>query len=178
MEGEGKTFCAINLAMSIATEKDHTALLVDADVARPSILKMLGIHADIGIMDVLRDESIDIADAIVHTNVPSLSIIPAGKGDRYTTELLASQGMAAIVAELAKRYPDRIVIFDSPPLLATTEAQVLAMHMGQVVVVVEAERTTQNQLNEALRLLDGCPNASLLYNKARRFSTEMTYGYY
>lgn len=178
LPGEGKTFCAINLAMSIATEKDYTVLLVDADVARPSIPKALGISAEIGMMDILCGERKDIADVLVHTNVPSLSLITAGKGHRYTTELLASQDMATMVAELARRYPDRIVIFDSPPLLATTEAQVLAMHMGQIVVVVEAERTTQSQLQEALRHLDGCPNVSLLYNKARRFSTETAYGYY
>lgn len=178
LPSEGKTFCAINLAMSIATEKDYTVLLVDADVARPSIPKALGISAEIGMMDILCGESSDIGDTIIHTNIPSLSLITAGKGNRHSTELLASQDMATMAAELARRYPDRIVIFDSPPLLATTEAQVLAMHMGQIVVVVEAERTTQRQLQEALRHLNGCPNVSLLYNKARRFSTETAYGYY
>jgi protein-tyrosine kinase len=175
---EGKTFCAINLAMSIATEKDYTVLLVDADVARPSVLKTLGIQADTGLMDLLQNPGMDVADTIIHTNIPSLSIIPAGKSSRHATELLASHDMARLVQELARRYPDRIVIFDSPPLLATTEAQVLANHMGQVVLVVEAERTTHKQLKEALSLLDGRDNVNLLYNKARSFATEAKYGYY
>lgn len=175
---EGKTFCAINLAMSIATEKDHRVLLVDADVARPSVLKTLDIDADIGLMDILQDPRIDVADTLIHTNIPSLSIIGAGKSKRYTTELLASKNMMRFVEEVAKRYPDRIVIFDSPPLLATTEAQVLAMHIGQLVVVVEAEHTLQNQLKEALRLVADSQNVSVLYNKARRFSSESRYGYY
>jgi protein-tyrosine kinase len=175
---EGKTFCAINLAMSIATEKDYTVLLVDADVARPSVLKSLGIQADVGLMDLLQNPAMDVADTIIHTNIPSLSIIPAGKSSRHATELLASHDMARLVQELSRRYPDRIVIFDSPPLLATTEAQVLANHMGQVVLVVEAERTTHKQLKEALSLLDGRDNVNLLYNKARSFATEAKYGYY
>jgi protein-tyrosine kinase len=175
---EGKTFCAINLAMSIATEKDYTVLLVDADVARPSVLKTLGIQAEKGLMELLQNPEMDVSETILHTNIPSLSIIPAGRSSRHATELLASQHMASLVHELARRYPDRIVIFDSPPLLATTEAQVLASHMGQVVLVVEAERTTQKQLKEALSLLDGCSNVNLLYNKARLFATEAKYGYY
>jgi protein-tyrosine kinase len=175
---EGKTFCAINLAMSIATEKDYTVLLVDADVARPSVLKTLGIQAETGLMDLLQNPGMDVADTIIHTNIPSLSIIPAGKSSRHATELLASHDMARLVQELARRYPDRIVIFDSPPLLATTEAQVLANHMGQVVLVVEAERTTHKQLKEALSLLEGRDNVNLLYNKARSFATEAKYGYY
>ncbi|NEX64186.1 XrtA-associated tyrosine autokinase [Noviherbaspirillum galbum] len=175
---EGKTFCAINLAMSIATEKDYTVLLVDADVARPSVLKTLGIQADTGLLDLLRNPGMDVAETIIHTNVPSLSIIPAGQPSRHATELLASHDMARLLQELAMRYPDRIVIFDSPPLMATTEAQVLAQHMGQVVVVVEAERTTQKQLKEALTLIEGCSNVSLVFNKARLFATEAKYGSY
>lgn len=176
--GEGKTYCAINLAMSIATEKDYRVLLVDADVARPTIPKTLGILGGLGLMDILQDGGPDVSAVIIHTNLPSLSIITAGKSDRLATELLASQHMARLVTELAQRYPDRVVIFDSPPLLATTEAQVLASHMGQIVVVVAAECTTQNQLKEAMRILEGYPNVGLIYNKARRFATKAKYGNY
>jgi len=175
---EGKTYTAINLAMSIAMERDHTVLLVDADVARPSVFRTLGVQADIGLTDLLDDDALDVADAIVHTNVPSLSLIGAGRHTRYTTELLASRSMVRLLAGIARRYPDRIVIFDSPPVLATTEAQALAHHMGQIVMVVEAERTTQSQLKEALRLVGDARNVSLLYNKARPFASETRYGHY
>lgn len=176
--GEGKTYCAVNLAMSIAYEKDYQVLLVDADVARPSVPRTLGLPERPGLMDVLQENGPDLEDTIIDTNIASLSILSAGTRDRHATELLSSQGMARLVADMATRYPDRIVIFDSPPLLATSEAQVLATHMGQIVVVVEALNTTQRQLKEALHMLDGHPDVSLLYNKARRFSSAAMYGSY
>ncbi|WP_151446692.1 XrtA-associated tyrosine autokinase [Lacisediminimonas profundi] len=176
--GEGKTYCAVNLAMSIAYEKDYQVLLVDADVARPSVPRTLGLPERPGLMDVLQEGGPDLEDAIIDTNVASLSILTAGTKDRHATELLSSQGMARLVAEMANRFPDRIVIFDSPPLLATSESQVLANHMGQIVVVVEALNTTQRQLKEALHMLDGRPDVSLIYNKARRFSSAAMYGSY
>ncbi|HEU4373041.1 MAG TPA: XrtA-associated tyrosine autokinase, partial [Telluria sp.] len=141
LPGEGKTYCAINLAMSIAMELDHTVLLVDADVARPSILRTLGLPAQRGLMDLLLDDKMDLSDVMLRTNVDTLSILPAGTSTARATELLASQTMSAFVTEIANRYPDRIVIFDSPPLLLTSEAHVLATHMGQIVLVVESETT-------------------------------------
>ncbi|MGZ5780881.1 MAG: XrtA-associated tyrosine autokinase, partial [Burkholderiaceae bacterium] len=126
---EGKTFCSINLAMSIAMEKDHTVLLVDADVARPSVLNSLGLQAEAGLMDLLLDEKLDVADVMLKTNVDTLSILPAGRSHKHATELLASQTMIGLLSEISKRYPDRIVIFDSPPLLLTSEAHVLASQM-------------------------------------------------
>jgi protein-tyrosine kinase len=121
LPGEGKTYCAINLAMSIAMELDHTVLLVDADVARPSVLRTLGLPAQRGLMDILVDESLDLSDVMLRTNVPTLAILPAGTSTPRATELLASAAMTNLVMEIAHRYPDRIVIFDSPPLLLTRE---------------------------------------------------------
>lgn len=179
LPGEGKTYCAINLAMSIAMELDHTVLLIDADVARPSVLRTLGLPAQRGLMDILLDDKIDVADVMLRTNVDTLSILPAGTSTARATELLASQTMKSLVYEIANRYPDRIVIFDSPPLLLTSEAHVLATHMGQIVLVVEAETTTQHAVKESLRQLEGCSNVNIIYNKTREFpGIEETYDYH
>jgi exopolysaccharide/PEP-CTERM locus tyrosine autokinase len=178
LPGEGKTFCAINLAMSIAMELDRTVLLVDADVARPSVLRNLGLTAEPGLMDLLLDRHASMADVMLKTNVDTLSILPAGTAHRHATELLASQVMSKLLDEIANRYSDRIVIFDSPPLLLTTEARVLASQMGQIVMVVEAEKTTQKTLKNALRQIEACPNVNLVYNKAKAFPGGENYGYY
>jgi len=178
LPGEGKTFCAINLAMSIAMELDHTVLLVDADVARPSVLRTLGLPAQRGLMDILLDDSVDMADVMLRTNVNTLSILPAGTSSPRATELLASHSMKNLVNEIANRYPDRIVIFDSPPLLLTSESHVLASNMGQIVLVVESERTTQHAVKESLRQLDGLSNVNLIYNKSREFPGTESYDYH
>jgi exopolysaccharide/PEP-CTERM locus tyrosine autokinase len=179
LPGEGKTYCAINLAMSIAMELDHTVLLVDADVARPSVLRTLGLPAQRGLMDILVDESLDLSDVMLRTNVPTLAILPAGTSTPRATELLASAAMTNLVLEIAHRYPDRIVIFDSPPLLLTSEARVLASHMGQIAVVVESETTTQHAVKEALSQLEGYANVNLIYNKTREFpGIEESYDYH
>jgi exopolysaccharide/PEP-CTERM locus tyrosine autokinase len=176
--GEGKTWCSINLAMSIAMELDHTVLLVEADVARPSVLRTLGLPNQRGLMDVLVDDKLDVADVMLRTNVDTLSILPAGTSTPRATELLASSTMSALVREIAHRYPDRIVIFDSPPLLLTSEARVLAAHMGQIAVVVEAEETTQRTVMDALARLEGFNNVNLIYNKTRDLpGIDASYGY-
>ncbi|MGO8754207.1 MAG: XrtA-associated tyrosine autokinase [Gallionellaceae bacterium] len=177
LAGEGKSFCAINLAMSIAMEMDHTVLLVDADVARPSIPKLLGVHAQRGLLDLLLDEKLELSDAILKTNVEKLSILTAGKRSRHATELLASQSMSKLLGDISQRHRDRIIIFDSPPLLLTTEAHVLAAQMGQIVLVVEAETTPQKAVMEALRQIESCDVINLIYNKSRAFAGEGYYGY-
>jgi len=179
LPGEGKTYSAINLAMSIAMELDHTVLLVDADVARPSVLRTLGLPAQRGLMDLLVDDKLDMGDVMLRTNVDTLSILPAGTSTPRATELLASSTMSNLVNEIANRYPDRIVIFDSPPLLLTSESHVLASHMGQIVVVVEAQTTTQHAVKEALGQLNGLDNVNLIYNKTRDVpGIEETYDYH
>ncbi|MCU6501616.1 XrtA-associated tyrosine autokinase [Rugamonas sp. A1-17] len=178
LPGEGKTFCAVNLAMSIAMEMDITVLLVDADVARPSVLKVLGLPAEPGLMDILLRERTELSDVILKTNVATLSILPAGRANKHATELLASRSMSRLLTEIAERYADRIVIFDSPPLLMTTEASVLAAQMGQIVMVVESETTSQHAVKEALRHIEQCPHVSLIYNKSKAFPGGEYYGYY
>ena len=175
--GEGKTYCAVNLAMSIAMEMDITVLLVDADVARPSVLKVLGLAPEPGLMDVLLDPQLAMADVILKTNVANLSILPAGRSNKHATELLASRAMNRLLAEIASRYADRIVVFDSPPLLITSEAHALVGQMGQVVMVVEAETTTQHAVKEALRQIDSCEHIHLIYNKTKSFPGNDYYGY-
>lgn len=176
--GEGKSFCAVNLAISIAMEMDHTVLLVDADVARPSLPKYLGVSNEKGLMDVLLDKSLDLSDVMRRTNIEKLSILTSGRKSRHATELLASQSMSDLLTEIAQRYNDRIVIFDSPPLLLTSESRVLATQMGQIVLVVEGEKTSQKAVKDALRQIESCESINLVYNKANPFSGGDLYGYY
>ncbi|MFI5445942.1 XrtA-associated tyrosine autokinase [Polaromonas sp. UC242_47] len=176
LPGEGKSFTAINLAMSIATELDNTVLLVDADVARPSVMRKLGLPDGPGLLDLVLDESKDMSSMLLKTNIDKLSILPSGTPHARATELLASDAMIRLLDEMARRYTDRIVVFDSPPLLLTTEARVLATHMGQVVVVVQAERTLQSEVRHALATIEACPVKLMLLNQARAVSKGV-YGY-
>ena len=178
MPGEGKTFMAINLAISIAMELDTTVLLVDADVARPATPERLGVSADKGLLDLLTRKDLDIADVMLRTNIERLSYLPAGTPHSRATELLASEGMALLVQELAARYHDRILVFDAPPLLSSTESRVLATHMGQIVLVVEAERTPQASVKQALATIEQCPVVMTVLNKIERSETGSYYGYY
>ncbi|MBK7744783.1 MAG: tyrosine-protein kinase family protein [Betaproteobacteria bacterium] len=177
LPGEGKSFSAINLAMSIAMELDHTVLLVDADVARPSIPRMLDLEPAKGLLDVLVDDSVDLRGVLLKTNVEKLSILQAGTQHPRATELLASDAMNRLLDDMAQRYADRIIIFDSPPLLLTTESPVLATHVGQVVVVVEAQRTPQNAVKQALAAIDACPVKMMMLNKGRAATGGDGYGY-
>jgi protein-tyrosine kinase len=175
LPGEGKSFTAINLAMSIAAELDNTVMLVDADVARPSLLNMLGLPPSPGLLDLI-DGSAEMSDVLLRTNVEKLSILPSGTPHAKATELLASEAMRQLLDDMAQRYPDRIIIFDSPPLLLTTEARELASHMGQIVVVVQAGRTLQSAVDEALAAIAQCPVRLMLLNQADA-STQGGYGY-
>jgi receptor protein-tyrosine kinase len=175
--GEGKSFTALNLAMSMTMELDNTVLLVDADVAHPVILDLLGLPSSKGLMNMLTDPKLDLSSLILRTNVEKLSILPAGTPHPRATEFLASDAMTRLVDEMAVRYSDRIIIFDSPPLLLTTESPVLATHMGQIVVVVEAERTTETTFTQALSKIEQCPIVMTLLNKASASNIGSYYGY-
>ncbi|GHT92351.1 hypothetical protein FACS1894116_02400 [Betaproteobacteria bacterium] len=180
LPGEGKSFTAINLAMSIAMEFDYTVLLVDADVARPSVLNRLGLRRERGLMDMLSGETKDLSDVLLRTNIDKLTILPAGMPHARATEMLAADAMSKLLEQIASRYSDRIVIFDSPPLLVTTESRVLAAQMGQVVVVVEAEATTHGAIRQALTTIESCPVKMLVLNKSRgevRSGSYYGYGY-
>lgn len=174
--GEGKSFTAINLALSIATELDNTVMLVDADVARPSVLRVLGLPPGPGLLDMVLDETLDMSSVLLKTNIDKLSILPSGTPHERATELLASDAMIALLKNVASRYPDRIIIFDSPPLLLTTEARVLASHMGQIVMVVRAESTRQTDVQHALSAIHACPVKLLILNQAKTASSA-GYGY-
>lgn len=178
MPQEGKTFTAINLAMSIAMEVDHSVLLVDADVLRPSVLQRLGVPAAPGLLDVLSQPTIELADVMLRTNVPKLSLLPAGAASATSTELLASAAMDRLLDELAAKYADRIIVFDAPPLIPTTESRVLASRVGQVVMVVEADKTTHTQIAQAYAAVEQCPVVLSILNRCHNKTTAETYGYY
>jgi protein-tyrosine kinase len=165
---EGKTYTAINLSLSMALERDRTVLLVDADVAKPSVAKALQFPVTAGLVDYLADHDRLLSELILRTNLAKLRILPAGRLHVHSTELLASENMKQLARELALRYADRIVIFDSPPLLATSEAAVLAGLVGQVVMVVEEGKTKHEELKEALQLLGSDKYVGLVLNKTSR----------
>ncbi|MGC1470530.1 MAG: AAA family ATPase [Sphingorhabdus sp.] len=175
---EGKTFCAVNLALSMATEKDNRVLLVDADFAKPSVLARLGMESGRGLMDALADPSIDVEDLVIETDVNGLSVLPAGAQTNQDTEYLAAARTAAVLDQLTRHDPTRIIIFDSPPALAASPASVLALHVGQAVMVVHADVTTENALRDALSLLSGCENIQLLLNRAKFSPTGRKFGNY
>jgi len=175
--GEGKTFTAINLALSIANERDKKVLLIDADVARPSVSKTLGIQSSPGLIEYLEGQDVEFSDIVLKTNMPGLRIIPAGKQHKHSTELLASNRMVLLAQQLSNRYPDRIVIFDSPPLLAATQGQVLAELVGQVVLVIEAETTPQSMVMESASRLASCDVVLTVLNKAKSTGDAGYYGY-
>jgi exopolysaccharide/PEP-CTERM locus tyrosine autokinase len=178
LPAEGKTFTSLNLALSLATEIDSTVLLVDGDVAHPSIPRELGAPHGPGLLDLLTRDDLDFTDCLVKTNIDKLSLLPAGSRHRRSTELLASEQMASLLREIASRYHDRIIIFDSPPLLATTEARVLAGNMGQIVMVVAADSTSHHAVTQALATIEGCEVVMMVLNKASRTDVGAYYGYY
>lgn len=175
LAGEGKTFTSINLAMSIATELDCSVMLVDADMSRSSMMERLGLPPGPGLLDLL-EAGVEMPDVLLRTNVEKLSLLPCGTPHPRATELLASEAMRRLLDEMAGRYPDRIIVFDAPPLLLATEARVLASRMGQIVVVVQAERTAQADVRQALETIEGCPQRMVLLNQVRRDARD-GYGY-
>ena len=183
LPGEGKTFTSINLAISIAMELDKTVLLVDSDVAKSDVAKNLGIEAEAtrGLTDYLVDDGVDLSDVLLKTSIPKLTVLPSGSHHANMTELLASGGMKHLIDDLSKRYPDRVVIFDSPPILVTSGAGVLASLVGQIVFVVHAERTLNSQVKESLKQLNRKENVGLVLNRSREWGGNKGrygYGYY
>jgi protein-tyrosine kinase len=179
LPGEGKTFCSINLAISLAMEIDRTVMLVDADFERPCVPAALGIKADglRGFLDVIADPSIPLSDVLLKTDIGKLSVLPAGTPHEHTTELVAGEATAELLRKMAARYEDRILIFDTAPLLAASEACALASHMGQIVIVVEAGKTTEKTLKEALDSVSQCNVAGVLLNKGVPSAARGNYGY-
>lgn len=175
--GEGKTFTALNLAISIAMEMDQTVLLIDSDLAKPGLSKILQVRDHKGLTDFLSGDVSDIGTLFKRTDIPKLTVLSAGSSHSRSTELLASRNMARLLDELAQRYPDRVIIFDSPPLLATTESVVLARQMGQICLVVESATTPQYMVKQALGSLHSTENVSLILNKVKPDLLSTGYGY-
>jgi protein-tyrosine kinase len=162
----GKTFCTVNLAVSMSLERELNVLLVDADVAKPHITREFGLSDRPGLIDLLLDEGRDINGLLVRTDLNDIQVLPAGRSHPQATELLASGRMSALAAELSTRYSDRIILLDSPPLLITSEAQALARHVGQIVLIVEAGVTTHHDLSHTLETLAPGKAVNVVLNKA------------
>ena len=176
--GEGKTYTAVNLALALAQERDHTVLLVDCDMNKQQLSRMLGVEARRpDLTDLLASESLSVADALLKTDIPGLVLLPAGKPHEYITEMVASQRMAHLIKEIASRYADRIVILDSPPVLSTPETQVLAGLVGQIVFVIEAGKTPRSIVEDALAMLPKEKAIGLVLNKSESISNRGGYYY-
>ncbi len=175
---DGKTFCAVNLALSLAAERDVEVVLVDADVAKPEILSTLGLEGGPGLIDAIADPEVDVEACLIRTDIPGLIVLPAGRPSNEATELLASERTRQVLDRLRTRDPRRIILFDSPPALAASPASVLAMHCGQLLFVVRAEQTGEADLREALDLLSACPRPQLLLNGVEYGSTNRRFGRY
>lgn len=181
LQGDGKTFTAINLAMSIAMEQDSTVLFIDADVAKASAGSILGAPMNhSGLIDVLENKGTRLNDVILPTNIPNLRIMPAGVLHERSTEILAGQRMLDLMLEMSARYSDRVIVFDSPPLLMTSEASVLASFMGQIVFVASTDETPSEAVTEALEHIGDDKVIGMVLNKAhirRSKFMGLSYGY-
>ena len=180
--GEGKTFCALNLALSLSSEKDTEVLLIDGDFPKPDVMATLGLEAGAGLVDAIADPRLDPESLVLRTDLPGLSVLPAGRQADNVTELLASERTRDVFRRLSEAVPNRLIIIDSPPALLASPASALAAHAGQLVMVVRADRTTEAELRDALELLSGCERVSLLLNATgfaaggRRFGAYYGYG--
>ena len=178
LPGEGKTFCATNLAIAMAAEKDIEVVLVDADFAKPSILSTLGLPRGPGLMDALADGDMPIEDCVMTTDIPGLYVLPTGNQTNSDSEYLSSTKSKAVLSRLVQGAPNRIVIFDSPPALAASPAAELAKFVGQAVLVARADSTGQSALEDALHLLSNCPDIKLLLNAANFSPSGRRFGAY
>jgi len=161
---DGKTYCALNLAISMAAERDLEILLIDADFAKPDVMARLGLSEGRGLLDALADPQVELESCIVRTDIPHLSLLPCGTKSNADTELVASARTGELIAELLAADSRRVLIFDSPPVLAASPAAALAHHAGQVMLVVRADRTSEGDLRESVDLLDGCEEIQLVLN--------------
>jgi len=177
--GEGKTFISLNLALAFASERDVKALLVDIDTQHSTMQTILGIPVERGIVDVLAG-TCELSDVLVRTNIANLMVLPSGRGGPHVPELFSSNQMAALMAEMTRRFADRYVIIDTPPCMASSDAAALAPLVGQIVFIVEAHHTQQMEIETSLGMLSACPRISLLLNKSDTTSGEHfgSYEYY
>ena len=177
LPGDGKTFTSINLALSMALERDISVLLVDCDVAKRHISDIVGLKEEAGLLDALVDESMDIESLVVQTNLRGLSILPAGKRVEATAELLSSNRMRQIIGHLFARNPRRVLLLDSPPLLITNEGRTLVKNAGQVVLVVRAGYTARHAVQDAVGLFDAQQAGGIILNHVATSGSDGYYGY-
>jgi exopolysaccharide/PEP-CTERM locus tyrosine autokinase len=177
--GEGKTFISLNLALAFASERDVKALLVDVDTQHSSLQKILGIPTELGIVDALAGNH-QLSEVLIQTNIPNLMVLPSGRGGPHVPELFSSNQMAILMAEMTRRFPDRYIIIDTPPCMASSDAAALAPLVGQIVFIVEAHHTQQVEIEASLSMLSACPRISLLLNKSDTMAGEHfgSYEYY
>lgn len=177
LPGEGKTFTSINLALSMALEKDINVVLVDADVAKPHVTRVFGIENEPGLLDLLGDTSLHAASVVLPTNVPRLNLLPAGRQCDAATELLASARMGEILLQISRYFGPCIVLFDSPPLLLSTESRALLEAVGQVVLVVRADVTPQQAVMDAIETVGDSKPTSLILNQSAAAAGASYYAY-
>ena len=176
--GEGKSYVATNLALAFAQERDITALLIDCDVTRQGVSRLLGVEKRRpDLTDLLVTESMSVRDVLLSTDVPGLTLVPAGKPHEFITEMVASHRMTQLIEEVGSRYSDRIIILDAPPILSTPESQVLAGLVGQIVFVIEAGKTPQTIVQDALEMLPREKAIGLVLNKSESISNRGGYYY-
>jgi protein-tyrosine kinase len=179
LPNEGKTFSSTNLALSLAAERGLRVLLIDADVIRPSVGKVFISPPSEGLTDLLSGRVKQVSDVLHRcADVPNLSVIFAGNPRRNSPELISSGQMANLCRELSARYPDRVVVLDTPPVLASPEPAILATYVHQLIMVVSAAQTDRHQLRKALEAVSSCQNVSLLFNKAPRWNEAEYYNSY
>ena len=175
--GEGKSFSSLNLAGSIAQHTQREVLLVDVDAKQRSISAELGLADRPGLLDLSTNSSLRIEDVIIRTAIPHLSIITIGSGHTIGTEISPTRPVTTLVERIARRFPNTVVLLDAPPCLSTSDPSTLAPFVGQIVVVIEAERTQRNEVVAALDLIKACPSITLMLNKIR-LTTSYTFGAY
>ena len=173
---EGKTFTAVNLAISIAAEQDKRVLLVDADVLKPNVLRTLGLKERSGLMEYLLGEVKEIGDVMYETNIEKLKIIPAGRSHHLSVELLASEMMNETIDEFSNRYADRVIIIDTPPIIGINESAILANFAGQAVVVVEEGRSKLTDIQKSVERLN--PEMAIGFVVNKSLNTSESTGYY
>ncbi|WP_223921983.1 XrtA-associated tyrosine autokinase [Geobacter sp. AOG2] len=174
---EGKTLTALNLAISLAQEFDHTVLLVDADLRRPAVQSYLNMNWKVGFSDCLLGET-DIGETIIGTGIGKLSVIPAGRSVPNPVELFTSQRMRGFIEEMKYRYHDRYIIFDTPPILPFAETRSLAHLVDGVLFVVKERLASQENIKEAVESLKGCELLGMVYNDAMLDRHDERYSYY
>jgi protein-tyrosine kinase len=175
--GEGKSFMAANLAGSIARQGDHHVLLIDADSKRDSICYSLGLAQARGLLDLANNPKLDPSSMIVRTPIERLSILPVGRERDRSAELFSAKEMTRLIQSLARRYADRLLILDAPPCLSTSDPAVLAQVAGQILFVVEADRTQRDEIEASLDLIQACPTITMVLNK-QQISSRHTFGAY